>query len=102
MGGTLPGHLNTSKAANSCSFLNHFKKSGGHIVPLEPFGGLDNHRGYGIMDLFESRTGMDKEAERTIIAVRIDAVLTIIQKVAKCRKNDTKKSRKVLDNVRIL
>jgi len=45
---------------------------------------------------------MDKEAERIIIAVIIDAVLTIIQKVAKCRKIDTKKSRKVLDNVRIL
>lgn len=67
-----------------------------------PLGGLDNHRGYGIMDLFESRTGMDVEAERIIIAVTIDAVLTIIQKVAKCRKIDTKKSRKVLDNVRIL
>lgn len=33
---------------------------------------------------------MDEEAERIIIAVTIDAVLTIIQKVAKCRKNDTK------------
>jgi hypothetical protein len=33
---------------------------------------------------------MDVEAERTIIAVRIVAVLTIIQKVAKCRKIDTK------------
>ena len=75
-------------------------------MPREPFGspsgGLDNHRGYGIMEPFESRTGMDKEAERIIIAVTIDAVLTIIQKVAKCRKIDTKKSRKVLDNVRIL
>jgi hypothetical protein len=59
-------------------------------VPLKPFGGLDNHRGCGIMDLFESRTGMDEEAERTIIAVSIVAVLTIIQKVAKCRKIDTK------------
>jgi hypothetical protein len=102
MGGTLPGHLNTSKAANSCSFLNHFQKSGGHIVPLDPFGGLDNHRGCGIMDLFESRTGMDEEAERIIIAVTIDAILTTIQKIAKYLKNDTKKSRKVLDNVRIL
>ena len=45
---------------------------------------------------------MDEEAERIIIAVTIDAVLTIIQKVAKCRKIDTKKTRKVLDNVRIL
>jgi hypothetical protein len=70
--------------------------------PLYYSRGLDNHRGYGIMDLFESRTGMDVEAERIIIAVTIDAVLTIIQKIAKCRNIDTKKSRKVLDNVRIL
>jgi hypothetical protein len=102
MGGTLPGHLIPSKPAKSCSFLNHFKKTGGHIVPLEPFGGLDNGSGYGIMDLFESRTGMAVEAERIIIAVTIDAVLTIIRKVANSRKIDTKKSRKTLDNIRIL
>jgi hypothetical protein len=90
MGGTLPGHLNTSKPAKSCSFLNHSQKTGGHIVPLEPLGGLDNHRGYGIMDLFESRPGMDVVAERIIIAVTIDAILTTIQKIAKYLKNDTK------------
>lgn len=45
---------------------------------------------------------MDVEAERIIIAVTIDAVLTIIQKVANSRKIDTKKSRKTLDNIRIL
>jgi hypothetical protein len=45
---------------------------------------------------------MDVEAKRIIIAVTIDAVLTIIRKVANSRKIDTKKSRKVLDNVRIL